>query len=83
MLRVYIASGCPASQISLRLIDRLQARYPNLPLEVVNVSEPGAVVPDEIFGTPIYTWDDRVLFLGNPSEEALVEHVRNLDEHQQ
>jgi hypothetical protein len=83
MLRVYIASECPASQISLRLIDRLQARYPDLPLEVVNVSEPGAVVPDEVFGTPIYTWDNRVLFLGNPSEEALIEHVRSLDEHQQ
>jgi hypothetical protein len=82
MLRVYIASGCPASQISLRLIDRLQTRYPDLPLEVVNVSEPGAVVPDEVFGTPIYTWDDQVLFLGNPSEEALIEYVRSLDEHQ-
>jgi len=78
MLRVYVAGDCPSSSISLHLVERLRESCPDLPLVVINVEEPDADVPAQIFGTPIYTWNDHVLFLGNPSEETLLEQVRKL-----
>ncbi len=78
MLRVYVAADCPGSAISLHLVERLRASCPDLPLAVIDVTEPHADVPEHIFGTPIYTWHDHVLFLGNPSEETLLEQVRKL-----
>jgi hypothetical protein len=71
MLRVYVAADCPASLMSLELVTFVQTHYPDLPLEVVDIGEPGAMVPEYVFGTPIYAWDDHVVFLGNPSEEEL------------
>jgi hypothetical protein len=78
MLRVYVAADCPSSAISLHLVERLRACCPDLPLTVIDVQAPHAEVPEQIFGTPIYTWNDEVLFLGNPSEETLLEQVRRL-----
>jgi hypothetical protein len=81
MLRVYVAHDCPMSALSLQLIERLRQQYPDLPLEVIDVGNPDVTLPVGIFGTPTYTWDDDVLFLGNPSETALLERVRGMDEH--
>jgi hypothetical protein len=78
MLRVYVAADCPSSSISLHLIERLREHCPDLPLAVIDVQEPDAKIPEQIFGTPIYTWNDHVLFLGNPSETTLLEQVRRL-----
>jgi len=78
MLRVYVAGDCPSSSISLHLVERLRESCPDVPLTVIDVAEPNAEVPEHIFGTPIYTWNDNVLFLGNPSEQALLEQVRRL-----
>jgi hypothetical protein len=78
MLRVYVAGDCPSSSISLHLVERLRENCPDLPLTVIDVTEPHADVPEQVFGTPIYTWNDHVIFLGNPSEETLLEQVRRL-----
>ncbi len=75
MLRIYVSAHCLTCSIALRLAESIQAQCPDLPLEVVDVDAPTADVPSYIIGTPIYTWDDRVLFLGNPSEAELVERI--------
>jgi hypothetical protein len=78
MLRIYVAADCPSSSISQHLIERLHECYPHVPLAVIDVSDPHAEIPEQIFATPIYTWNDQILFLGNPSEETLLEQVRRL-----
>lgn len=78
MLRVYVAPDCPGSSRALCLIERLRAHYPDFPVEVIDVSVPQTTVPDEIIGTPIYTWNHRVLFMGNPNEATLLEYTRTL-----
>lgn len=72
MLRVYVAADCPASLLAIELVERVRAKRPDLPLEIVNIETPGIEVPDEIFGTPTYTWGKQILFLGNPGETALI-----------
>ncbi len=82
MLQVYIADRCPGSMVARRLAERLRERCPGVPLKLINVDDPGAAAPPEIFGTPIYAWNSRIIFLGNPSEDELMTHVRRLYESQ-
>ncbi len=82
MLRVYVSMACPGSAIAQRLAECLQTCGLNLPVELVDVDLPHAVVPEQIFATPIYTWNDVILFLGNPNEAVLLECVRTLYEQE-
>ncbi len=75
MLRIYVSAHCRTCATALRLAERVQSQRPDVPLEVVDVDAPDADVPSKVIGTPIYAWHDRILFLGNPSETALLERV--------
>lgn len=82
MLRIYVAEDCPGSPTALRRAAALHEQAPDVPIEVIDTGAPGAIVPPAIFGTPIYTWDERILFLGNPGEQELIERVRRLRERE-
>ncbi len=75
MLRVYVSSHCIGCDTARHLADWLRARRPDVPVTVVDVDQPEANVPAMIIGTPMYTWNDQVLFLGNPSERKLLERL--------
>lgn len=78
MLRIYVSAHCPSCGMALHLAGQVQVQRPCLPLEVIDVDVPDLDVPDYIIGTPIYTWNNRVLFLGNPSEAELLERLEVL-----
>lgn len=80
MLRVYVADDCPGSPTARSRAGWLRSHAPEIPLELVELGAPGAVVPSTVFGTPTYTWNDRVIFLGNPGDQELLERVRSLHE---
>lgn len=75
MLRVYIADHCPSCATARLRFARLRARCPGVASELVDVDAPGARVPPHVIGTPIYTWDDRIIFRGNPGEDELIARV--------
>lgn len=79
MLRIYVSAHCHGCATALRLADRVRASRPDVPLLVVNVDVPGANVPSWVIGTPLYAWNDRVLFLGNPSEMELLARIADYD----
>lgn len=78
MLRVYVAPDCPGSALAVRLVEQVRGKYPHMPLEVVDIADPKAVIPSRVFGTPMYAWEDQVVFLGNPSEAVLLAWVKEL-----
>jgi len=75
VLRIYAASHCPTYERTSRLIDFLQRRLPFLSVQVINLDRGSVEIPEYVFCTPTYVWDDRVIFLGNPSKEDLVERL--------
>jgi hypothetical protein len=83
MLRVYISAHCPGSPTACRLVEQVRTCYPDIPVATIHVDDPDTIVPEHIFATPIYTWNDDILFLGNPGEAAFLEWARRLDERQQ
>jgi hypothetical protein len=75
MLRIYVSAHCASCATALRLAGRARTQRPDLPLEVVDIDVPDVAVPAKIIGTPMYMWNDQVLFWGNPSEAELLERV--------
>jgi hypothetical protein len=80
MLRIYVSAHCHGCATALRLADRVRVARPDVPLAVVDVAAPGADVPLSVIGTPLYTWNDRVLFRGNPSETELLARIADHDD---
>jgi hypothetical protein len=74
MLRIYVSAQCPGCDTARARLERLRAERPDIPALLVDVAAPGAAAP-RVIGTPIYTWRERILFLGNPSEQELLERV--------
>jgi hypothetical protein len=79
MLRVYVSGHCPTCGTARERFAQLQARHPDIPAQLIDVDEPGAAVPPQVIGTPIYTWRGRVIFRGNPGERELLARVGGLD----
>ncbi len=78
MLRVYVSAHCLVCQTAILRAKQLQALRPELPVTVIDVEAPDADVPHNVIGTPIYTWNERVVFMGNPSDQELLERVTEL-----
>ena len=75
MLRIYISDQCLSCSTAFQRAERLQRERPDVPLALVDVDDLAADVPATVIGTPMYLWNDRVLFLGNPSESELLQRV--------
>lgn len=80
MLYIYIAAHCRACDTASRRAEELQKLRPEVVVRVVDVEAPGADVPPKVIGTPMYIWNDRIVFRGNPSMAELLERVRELQE---
>lgn len=78
MLRIYTATHCPVNQRTQALVEQLRQTRPSLPVEVINLDDPITTVPAAIIGTPTYTWNGRVIFLGNPNPADLLTRIDQL-----
>ena len=83
MLRIYVSAHCPGCDTARERAEHLRALRPDVPVTLVDVEAPGVEVPPKVIGTPIYTWNDRVVFMGNPSVEELLERVTVLQDGSQ
>jgi alkyl hydroperoxide reductase subunit AhpF len=74
-LEIYVAIDCQTCARALELADAVARQYPGLIVEVIDVSETEAAVPDAVFAVPTYVLDGRVVSLGNPSVDDLTEMI--------
>ncbi len=75
MLKIYVSAHCLGCNTARQRAEQLRTLRPEVPVTLVNVEAPDADVPRKVIGTPIYTWNDRVVFMGNPSEQELLDRV--------
>ncbi len=75
MLRIYVSTHCITCDTARHLAEFVQGHRPGMPVTVVDVDAPDAGVPKNIIGTPVYAWNDQILFLGNPSRAELLRRV--------
>jgi hypothetical protein len=67
---------CPTGGDTRKLVEIIRQRIPDLRIELIDLDDPGAQVPPEVFSIPTYLLNDDVISLGNPSIEQLEASVR-------
>ncbi len=51
-------------------------QFPQLITEIINLDEPGAEKPEEVFAVPTYVLDGKVVSLGNPYREQMSAKIK-------
>ncbi len=78
VLHVYISEGCRGCELALAVADKVRCTNPRLGVEVIDISKEPTRLDSQVFAVPAYVHDGRLLFLGNPSPEALEKWLEGL-----
>ena len=68
---IYVASHCFNCGYAQEIAALIRREYPTVKLSVVDVAEPQAKVPEQVFATPTYLLNGKLWSLGNPSPEQV------------
>ena len=66
-LRVFVAEDCPNCREAQVLAVRIAKTYPRLQVEIVDMKDEQALVPEIVFATPTFMLNNRIVSLGNPT----------------
>lgn len=69
-LDVYVSRGCANCEYARGLAAATAHAYPEIHVQVLELSQV-ADLPEEVFATPSYLLNGRVISLGNPDKERL------------
>jgi hypothetical protein len=70
-LRVFVAKHCWGCKEAREIASQMQQGYPELTVEVIDLDGVRVEKPEEVFATPTYLLNGRVVSLGNPRPERL------------
>lgn len=65
-LKIFVTEDCPNCVETHLIAHRIRRDYPFLSVEVIDIADQQAVVPEAIFATPTFMLNNRVVSLGNP-----------------
>ena len=69
VLTVFISDHCPSCADAKEIASQVRERYPAIDVETFNVDRRRPRT--EVFAVPTYMLDDRIVFLGNPTDEQI------------
>lgn len=67
ILKIFIRDDCPGCAEAQQVAVRVEQDFPQLKVEIINLTDPQAIVPEAVFATPTYMLNNRIVSLGNPS----------------
>lgn len=70
-MQIYVSSDCFSCEEAILMASEIARKFSHLLTEVVNLDDPGAHRPENVFAVPTYVLDGKVLSLGNPHREHL------------
>ena len=66
-LKIFITQDCPNCTETRLVIQRIRQGHPHLSIEIIDIADQQAIVPEAIFATPTFMLNNRVVSLGNPN----------------
>lgn len=76
VLEIFVAPACAGCVLARqRAAEVRNLALPDFKIEVVDLGDPAAVRPWQVFAVPTYLLDGRVLCLGNPDLAWLVDQL--------
>lgn len=75
ILKIFVAAHCfGCSDVALEIAKK----YTNeVAVEIINIDEAHSDIPEEVFATPTYMLNNRIVSLGNPSPDDLERWLRD------
>lgn len=77
VLRVYVAEHCPGCVEACNTAIRIEQDYPHVTVQVIDVDSNEELVPDNVFATPTYILNNRIVSLGNPGPTDIARWMQN------
>lgn len=74
-LKIYITENCPGCDEARSVAAKVKREHPDFLVELIDIANDQAVVPDVIFATPTFVLNNRIVSLGNPSPEQVAQWV--------
>ena len=74
-LRIYISDRCWGCDQARQIATQMRQLYPELTVDVIDLNGANVEKPKEVFATPTYLLNGRVVSLGNPKPESLRELI--------
>ncbi len=78
-LKVFIIENCPSCNEALNIAARVEQDYSDfINIEVIDITDAQAVVPEAVFATPTFMLNDQIVSLGNPSPKEVAGWVEEV-----
>ena len=74
-LKIYVSETCPGCDEALEIATQIEQDHPEVTVELVDITDARAVVPEAVFAIPTFMLNDQVVSLGNPSPEQVAQWV--------
>jgi hypothetical protein len=71
VLKVFVAEHCPGCSDALSMTTRIKQDYPAITVEIIDMGDEQAIVPDAVFATPTFMLNDHVISLGLPYPDEI------------
>lgn len=72
---IYVQQFCQICLYAYQVADTIRADFPQISLQVVDIGDPQAEIPEIVFATPTYLLNDYLWSLGNPAPEEVNERL--------
>ncbi|MCH8310394.1 MAG: thioredoxin family protein [Chloroflexi bacterium] len=79
VLKIFVLTGCRGCNEALALADWLRQQAPQLMVEVVDLAVDPEASRGTVFAVPTYVYNNRQIFIGNPSKEELDNWIGKLN----
>ena len=77
VLKIFVADYCSGCKEALETAESVRQQYPNVLVNVIDITNSSQVVPEAVFATPTYMLNNRVVSLGNPAPEDIARWLAN------
>jgi thiol-disulfide isomerase/thioredoxin len=67
ILKIFVAKHCPTCQEAYKIATHVAQTFPTVDVKLIDVGVSPVDVPDNVFATPTFILNDRIISLGNPS----------------
>ncbi len=76
ILEIYVAPNCFGCETARDLASMVRAlAWPDLDVRLLDLSEPDIIIPPMVFAIPTYVLNGRVISLGNPEPDWLLDQI--------
>ena len=81
VLKVFMAEDCANCVEAHAIAADIAQAYPNLVVEVIDIAHNPAQVPEVVFATPTFMFNNRIVSLGNPTLDEVAGWVSETTTH--